>query len=92
MTNISNYNNHQVLTIEDKTINDKDTSLTFFGRYSDYGKMMNQNMLHLMEHCASSEINKPSKLVKGQIWFNKDKKTLNAWNGEKWHEILIESP
>jgi hypothetical protein len=90
MYNITDFENNQVLTIEEKTFNN-DTSLTFFGRHSDYGQLMNQNMLHLMEHFASSEANQPpkEKRVVGQIWFNKDKKSLNLWNGTKWIGILI---
>ncbi len=73
---VKNYAGTVVIpSIADKTGVDTSTSLSFFGRqYPDYGKELNTNILHLMEHFASSSA--PTKPVVGQLFYNSEKKNM----------------
>lgn len=58
-----------IITIADGTIDTTSTSLALPGRnYSGYGQPVDQDLIRLMEHFASSTI--PTKPLPGQLWFD----------------------
>jgi len=58
-----------IITIADGTIDTTSTSLALPGRnYSGYGQPVDQDLIRLMEHFASSTI--PTRPLAGQIWFD----------------------
>jgi hypothetical protein len=67
-------NNTTIGTIADGSYDNSATSLTLVGRnYSNYGQIMTNNLVHLLENFASTSA--PGNPLNGQIWWNT---TLNA--------------
>lgn len=57
-----------IITIADGTIDTTSTSLAIPGRnYSGYGQPVDQDLIRLMEHFASS--NEPNNAIQGQLWY-----------------------
>lgn len=98
-------NNLPGIILSEKDIN-KDTDVTLFGRTRlSYGKDMNENLLHLLEHFSCPEdpgnIGNPDlsvavddKLLNpqiGQIWLNSTQDRPFFWDGTKWVGISLTS-
>jgi hypothetical protein len=58
-----------IITIADGTIDTTSTTLALPGRnYSGYGQPVDQDLIRLLEHFASSSV--PTKPLAGQLWFD----------------------
>lgn len=72
------------ITVEDSTPN-TETSLVLPGRnLTDYGKLVNENFLHLLENFANN--NPPLNPVEGQLWYDTSigVDQLKIYDGAKW--------
>lgn len=72
------------ITVEDNTPN-TETSLVLPGRnLTDYGKLVNENFLHLLENFANN--NPPASPVEGQLWYDNSVGVdqLKIYDGAKW--------
>jgi len=93
----TNTDNPTIL-LEPKDIN-KDYSITFFGRTRlNYGRDMNENLLHLLEHFACREDSENpgnpdltiaiddllANPVEGQVWLNSTTEVPYFWDGSRW--------
>ena len=71
---VTRTNGTNPITIPDGTINTS-TSLTLVGKnYPNYGQILDQNFVTLLENSASG--NKPASPVLGQIWYDSANRTL----------------
>lgn len=73
------------LIVEDREINDTDTSLSFPGRGStSYGQVVAENFLHLLENFAA--ITPPDNPVEGQLWYDTTNGVdqLKIYDGTNW--------
>jgi len=76
--------NPEPLEVFDNTSN-VDTSLTFPGRNTTgYGKLIAENLLHLLENFASDQEPSSAKAVTGQLWFNSEESKLFVFDGIDW--------
>lgn len=91
MSYIINYTDRAVLNrnpivVEEKTLN-TDTSLTFLGKNTfEYGTVIGENFLHLLENFANSS--PPSNPITGQLWYDTTaaRPQLLIWDGTNWTE------
>jgi hypothetical protein len=59
------------------------TSITLIGKnVSNYGQDLNNNMLRMMEHFASSS--QPNKPLAGQIWWDTRARQVKVYTGTTW--------
>jgi hypothetical protein len=73
---INRTNNLNPIVIPDGTINTS-TSLTLIGKnYPNYGSILDQNFITLLENSASAS--KPDRPVTGQLWWDSNHKTLKV--------------
>jgi hypothetical protein len=78
------YNNDgTVLTvIAEGDVDADSTSLSLVGKnLNNYGEYINQNFVKLLNNFSSSAGNEPPSPQPGQLWFNKDTKRLNVYDG-----------
>lgn len=91
------------ITLVPKDIN-SDRDVTLFGRTRlNYGKEMNENMLHLLEHFSCPEdpdnVGNPDLTVaidtllsnptEGQMWLNSTQERPFFWDGTQWLPISL---
>lgn len=80
--NYSDVDTKTAIRVEDNTRN-VDTSLVFPGRNStDYGRIVAENFLHLLENFASP--NAPINPVEGQLWYDSSNGTLKIYDNVSW--------
>lgn len=86
MTYTINKTNGGILTqIEDQTI-DETTDLKLFGRRrADYGDLLNENFVSLLENFAHDE--EPANPLAGQIWYDTGQSNVKYWTGTTWRLI-----
>lgn len=79
-------NSKQPITVNDLSINNTDTSLSFIGKnYPAYAQFVGENFLHLLENFASTT--EPSNAVEGQLWYDTSVSTLKIRDGgSRWVE------
>jgi microcystin-dependent protein len=80
----SDFVNKGSITVENSSPN-TETSLVLPGRnLSDYGKLVNENFLHLLENFANN--NPPKNPVEGQLWYDTSVGVdqLKIYDGTKW--------
>jgi len=69
----------QLAVVNDGTI-DQTTSLTLVGRnYSNFGQIINENFVQLLENFSSSTA--PTSPLAGQLWYDSGNKKLKIYNG-----------
>lgn len=77
--------NKGFIVVEDGTTNSTDTSLVFPGRnFANYGKIVNENFLHLLENFANNAA--PANPVEGQLWYDNTDGVdqLKIYDGTQW--------
>jgi hypothetical protein len=78
------------ITVANASVNTT-TSVGLVGQgYTNYGEVMAENLVHMLEHFAGSSA--PTTPIEGQIWFNNNTKTLQylddtVSNGANWKPI-----
>jgi hypothetical protein len=73
-------------TVSDGQIDDLSTDLTFIGKnYSGFGESLNENFLKLLENFASAV--RPTRPVRGQIWFDVTELKLKVYNGTAFQPV-----
>ena len=76
--------NKGFIQVNDNTVN-TETSLSLPGRTkSDYGAIINENLLHLLENFANN--NPPANPVEGQLWYDTTVgiDQLKVYDGAQW--------
>jgi hypothetical protein len=74
-------------TLEGRTMDSETTSIDLTGKgYTDWGQILQQNLLHLLENFASRNLPPPNPTV-GQLWFNVITNSLNVYYSGTWHRI-----
>jgi len=92
---INRYNNAQLTTVQDGTI-DQTTDIKLVGKnYAGYGEIQNENFIFLLENFSGN--NAPPKALSGQIWFDAGNSKLKFYDGNKWRttggaEVAASSP
>ena len=77
--------NKGIILVEDREINDTDTSISFPGRQStNYGQVIAENFLHMLENFANPS--PPSNPVEGQTWYDNSPgiDQLKIYDGTNW--------
>lgn len=65
-------------TIQDGAADTVSTNLALIGRlYKNYGELVNENFVKLLENFASSS--SPSASIEGQIWYDKSERTIKIY-------------
>ena len=73
-------------TISDGQIDDLSTDLTLIGKnYSGFGEAFNENLIKLLENFASTV--RPSRPIRGQIWFDVTELKLKVYNGTAFQPV-----
>lgn len=63
--------------LQDGTVNSSSTSLSLVGKnYPGYGKLLNENFIHLLENFASNT--SPEAALPGQIWWDSGSRVLKV--------------
>ena len=73
------------IIVDDGTTNSTDTSLVFPGRnFANYGKIVNENFLHLLENFANNTA--PDNPIEGQLWYDNTDgiDQLKIYDGTQW--------
>ena len=72
-----------VATVADGQIDQLSTDLTLIGKnYSGFGESLNENFIKLLENFASTS--RPTKPIRGQIWFDVSEAKLKVYNGSEF--------
>lgn len=80
---LNNFDGSFFAKINDGTINNTSSSLTFVGRnYANYGNLLDENFLYLMQNF--SDMSPPSTPVVGQLWWNSSSRILNIYTGNTY--------
>ena len=82
--NFSDSINKGFIQVDDNTVN-TETSLSFPGRTkSDYGQIILENLLHLLENFSNN--NPPANPVEGQLWYDTTigVDQLKVYDGAQW--------
>jgi len=82
--------NNGSITVNDLDLN-QTTDLSFVGKnLPGYAQAIGENFLHLLENFASSFIDRPTKPVLGQLWYDTGTTSsppqpqLKVWDSTKW--------
>jgi len=82
---IKNTAGEQLTIVNDGTI-DQTTSLTLVGRnYSNFGQIINENFVQLLENFANST--PPTNPVAGQLWYDSKNKKLKLYSGNLFRSL-----
>lgn len=72
-----------VTTVADGTIDTTSTSITLLGKgYNNYGELVAEALVQMIEHFASGDLNGPENALRGQLWYdiNDEKIKVNTSN------------
>jgi len=73
-------------TVSDGQIDNLTTDLTLIGKnYSGFGEAFNENLVKLLENFSSTA--RPTKPVRGQIWFDVAELKLKVYNGTAFQPV-----
>jgi microcystin-dependent protein len=82
--------NNGSITVNDQELN-QTTDLSFVGKnYTGFSQAIGENFLHLLENFASSFIDRPTKPVLGQLWYDTGTTSsppqpqLKVWDSTQW--------
>jgi len=87
MAYLINKSDGTILTsVSDGQIDDLSTDLTLIGKnYSGFGEALNENFVKLLENFAG--VTRPSKPIRGQIWFDVTELKLKVYNGVSFQPV-----
>jgi hypothetical protein len=87
MAYLINKSDGTILTsVSDGQIDDLSTDLTLIGKnYSGFGEALNENFVKLLENFAG--VTRPSRPVRGQIWFDVTELKLKVYNGVSFQPV-----
>jgi hypothetical protein len=72
-----------VATVADGQLDQLSTDLTLIGKnYSGFGEALNENFIKLLENFAGTS--RPTKPIRGQIWFDVSELKLKVYNGTEF--------
>jgi hypothetical protein len=72
-----------VATVADGQLDQLSTDLTLIGKnYSGFGEALNENFIKLLENFAGTS--RPTKPIRGQIWFDVSELKLKVYNGSEF--------
>ena len=87
---IRHTNGQNPYVIPDGTINTT-TTLTFVGKnYPNYGQILDQNFLYLLENSANTTA--PTAPVIGQLWWDTSHNSLKIWTSALWKNVSGATP
>jgi hypothetical protein len=73
-------------TVSDGQIDNLTTDLTLIGKnYSGFGEAFNENLVKLLENFSSTA--RPTKPIRGQIWFDVAELKLKVYNGTAFQPV-----
>jgi hypothetical protein len=73
-------------TVADGQVDSLSTDLTLIGKnYSGFGESLNENFVKLLENFAG--ISRPTRPVRGQIWFDLTELKLKVYNGTAFQPV-----
>jgi len=73
-------------TVSDGQIDNLTTDLTLIGKnYSGFGESLNENFIKLLENFAGTS--RPTKPIRGQIWFDVTELKLKVYNGTAFQPV-----
>jgi hypothetical protein len=73
-------------TVSDGQIDNLSTDLTLIGKnFSGFGESLNENFVKLLENFAG--ISRPSRPIRGQIWFDVTELKLKVYNGVSFQPV-----
>lgn len=73
-------------TVSDGQLDNLTTDLTLIGKnYSGFGEAFNENLIKLLENFASAA--RPTKPIRGQIWFDVTELKLKVYNGTAFQPV-----
>jgi len=73
-------------TVSDGQIDNLTTDLTLIGKnYSGFGEAFNENLIKLLENFSG--VTKPTKPIRGQIWFDVTELKLKVYNGTAFQPV-----
>lgn len=73
-------------TVSDGQVDSLSTDLTFIGKnYSGFGESLNENFVKLLENFAGAS--RPSRPIRGQIWFDSTELKLKVYNGTAFQPV-----
>lgn len=82
--------NNGSITVNDQELN-QTTDLSFVGKnYTGFSQAIGENFLHLLENFASSFVDRPTKPVLGQLWYDTGTTSsppqpqLKVWDSTQW--------
>ena len=82
---ITRTNGTNSIVIPDGTIN-TETTITLVGKnYPNYGAILGQNFIRLLEH--SSNGTAPTSPIVGELWWDSTNKILKVWTGSAWKNV-----
>jgi arginine/lysine/ornithine decarboxylase len=74
-------------TVSDGQIDNLTTDLTLIGKnYSGFGEAFNENLIKLLENFSG--VTKPTKPIRGQIWFDVTELKLKVYNGTAFQPVI----
>ena len=74
------------IVVNDGTI-DTSTSIGLIGKnYTRFGEILNENMLHLLEHFANASA--PSNPTEGQLWYDTANSQMKVYDNGVWSVLL----
>src|SRR5690554_5117642 len=91
------------IEIDQRSIDEMSTDITLFGRLRlNYGRQLNENFLHILEHFACPEdsgnpgnpdfsqtnYNLLEQPTEGQLWFNKTQERMFIWESSAWVPLV----
>jgi len=81
--NINKSDGSLLITVADGGINSNVTTIKLIGRnLTNYGEVLNENLVHLMENFSSST--SPLTPLEGQLWYDSTNNYLKVYDGSSW--------
>lgn len=84
--NVNKSDGALLVTVADRSVNASATTIKLVGRdLSNYGEVLNENLVHMLEHFSSPL--SPANPLLGQIWYDSATNFLNYYSNTGWVPI-----